>query len=167
MEVEATVSFAPELPKAVAYGQITPAAGRRVVGDTVHLHAERTVETVKGGKRLVEIVMNGKAVASQYVPADGRVHDLKFTVKVDRSSWVALRHFPQLHTNPVNVLVAGKPIRASRDSALYCAEAVKRLWKNRSKRISEGERAEAEQVYQRAIKEYEKRAKEAGEIDNR
>ncbi len=162
VQVEATVSFAPELPKAVAYGQITPAAGRRIVGDTVNLHAERTLETVKGGKRLVEIVVNGKAVASQYVPADGKAHDLKFDVKVDRSSWVTLRHFPQLHTNPVNVMIAGKPIRASRDSALYCAEAVKRLWKNRSKRISEPEKAEAEKAYQRAIKTYEKRAAEAG-----
>ncbi len=154
VEVAATVAFAPELPKAVAYGQITPAAGRRIVGDTVHLHAERTLETVKGGKRLVEIVVNGRAVASQYMPADGKGHDLKFKVKVDRSSWIALRHFPQLHTNPVNVMVAGKPIRASRRSILYCAEAVKRLWKNRSKRISKEERAEAEKTYQRAIETY-------------
>ena len=72
VEVEATVSFAPELPKAVAYGQINPAEGRRVIGDTVTLHAERTLETVKGGKRLVEIVVNGQAVASRYVPADGK-----------------------------------------------------------------------------------------------
>ncbi|NOX99194.1 MAG: CehA/McbA family metallohydrolase [Verrucomicrobia bacterium] len=166
VQVEATVSFASELPKAVAYGQITPAAGRRIVGDTVNLHAERTLETVKGGKRLVEIVVNGKAVASQYVPADGKAHDLKFDVKVGRSSWVALRHFPQLHTNPVNVIVAGKPIRASRDSALYCAEAVKRLWKNHSKRISKAEKGEAEKAYQRAIKTYEQRAVEAGGIEN-
>ncbi len=127
VQVEATVSFAPELPKAVAYGQITPAAGRRVVGDTVLLHAERSTETVKGGKRLVEVVVNGRAVASQYVSADGKAHDLKFKVKVDRSSWIALRHFPQLHTNPVNVMIAGKPIRSSRNSALYCAESVNRL----------------------------------------
>lgn len=163
VEVEATVAFAPELPKAVAYGQVTPAAGRRVVGDTVTLHGERTRDTVKGGKRLVEVVVNGRAVASRYVPADGQAHDLKFQVEVDRSSWIALRHFPQLHTNPVDVMVAGKPIRASRSSALYCAEAVKRLWKNRSNKISEAERGAAEKAYQRAIKSYEKRAGEAPE----
>ena len=163
VEVTATVSFAAELPKAVAYGQITPAEGRRVVGDTVTLHADRSYETVKGGTRLVEIVVNGQAVASKYVPADGKAHDLKFQLPVDQSSWIALRHFPQLHTNPVNVIVGGKPIRASRESALYCAEAVKRLWKNRSKRISEPEKAAANKAYQRAIKTYEKRAAVAAE----
>lgn len=163
VDVTATVSFAPELPKAVAYGQITPAEGRRVVGDTVTLHADRSYETVKGGKRLVEIVMNGVVVNSTYVPADGKPHEMKFQVPVEQSSWIALRHFPQLHTNPVNVIVGGEPIRASRDSALYCAEAVKRLWKNRSKRIKEPEKAEAEKAYQRSIKTYEKRATEAPE----
>jgi len=161
VDVTATVSFAPELPRAVAYGQITPAEGRRVVGDTVTLHADRSYQTVKGGKRLVEVVMNGMVVNSKYVPADGETHDLKFQVPVRESSWIALRHFPQLHTNPVNVIIGGKPIRVSRSSALYCAEAVKRLWKNRSKRIKESERAAAEKAYQRAIKEYEKRAAEA------
>ena len=60
-------------------------------------------------------------------------------------------------------MVAGKPIRASRNSALYCAEAVKRLWKNRSKRISEAEKGAAEKAYQRSIKTYEKRAAESPE----
>ena len=84
---------------------------------------------MKDGTRLVELVVNGQVAAKQTVPADGKTHDLKFEVPIARSSWVALRHFPQLHTNPVNVLVAGKSIRASRDSALWCAESVKILWK--------------------------------------
>lgn len=161
VQVTASVAFAPELPKAVAYGQITPAAGRRVVGDTVLLHSERTVETVKGGQRLVEVVVNGKPVASKYVPADGRAHDLVFDIEVERSSWIALRHFPQLHTNPVDVIVAHQPIRASRASALWCAESVVRLWKNRSSKIAEDERDEAEKAYLRAIENYRKRAAEA------
>ncbi|MCB1106450.1 MAG: hypothetical protein KDK74_17125, partial [Cephaloticoccus sp.] len=76
--VKAKVSFAEEIPQAVAYGQLTPVAGRRMVGDTVNLHAPRTQKTVKGGKRLVEIVMNGQVVAEQSVPADGQIHDLEF-----------------------------------------------------------------------------------------
>ncbi len=159
--VEASVAFAPEVPKAVAYGQIVPPEGRRAIGDTVVLHAERNRETVEGGERLVELIVNGKRVAFQNVPADGEIHELKFDVKIERSSWVALRHFPQMHTNPVNVIVAEKPIRASRSSALWCAEAVKRLWKNRSNKISEKERGEAKEAYDRAIVTYEKRAREA------
>ena len=159
--VEASVAFAPEIPKAVAYGQIMPAEGRRAIGNTVVLHAERNRETVKGGERLVELVVNGKVVDSQKVVADGETHDLAFDANIDRSSWVALRHFPQMHTNPVNVIVAEKPIRASRSSALWCAEAVKRLRKNRSKRISEAEQAAAKDAYDRAIATYKKRAAEA------
>jgi len=161
LQIEAEVAFAPELPKTVAYGQITPATGRRSVGDTRVLHGERSYETVKGGQRLVELVMNGNPVAQQFVPADGKVHALSFDVKVERSSWLALRHFPQMHTNPVNVIVNQMPIRASRESALWCAEAVKFLRKNRFKRISAKEQPAAEQAYKRALKLYLKRAAEA------
>ena len=159
--VKATVSFAPEVPKTVAYGQVIPPEGRRIIGDTINLHAPRTDELVKGGKRLVEIVVNGQAVASQHVPADGKPHDLSFNVKIDRSSWVALRHFPQLHTNPVNVAVAGEPIRASRGSARWCAEGIKNLWRTRQNRIAPHERDEAHKTYLRAIKTYERRAAQA------
>ena len=111
--------------------------------------------------RQVEIVVNGIAVAKRSVPADGKVHDIDVVVDVDRSSWVALRQFPQLHTNPVNVIVEGKPIRTSRESALWCAETIKLLWQNRRNRISEDEREEARQTYQRAIRTYEQIAKES------
>ena len=55
--------------------------------------------------------MNGRVVAQHSVPADGEIHDLRFTVPVVHSSWIALRQFPQLHTNPVNVIVGSKPIQ--------------------------------------------------------
>jgi hypothetical protein len=160
ISVRAGVAFAPEVPKAVAYGQVTPLQGPRVVGDTVELHAPRTEEMVTGGERKVELVVNGVAVASKMVPADGRVHDLTFQAAIKESSWVALRHFPQLHTNPVQVLVAGRPIRASRASALWCAEGVRLLWKNRNHLIAKEEREAAQQSYDRAIQTYEKIARE-------
>ncbi len=69
--VRAQVAFAPEMPLAVAYGGVVPAAGNRVVGDTVLLHGPRSEEMQRGGQRLVEVVVNGKAVASRTVPADG------------------------------------------------------------------------------------------------
>jgi hypothetical protein len=61
-----------------------------------------------------------------------------------------LRQFPQLHTNPVNVLVAGKPIRASRESALWALACVDQLWRVRFGRIAPGERADAEKAYEEA-----------------
>lgn len=158
--VNAKVSFAAEIPKAVAYGGIRPSAGRRMVGDTINLHAPRSDETIKGGKRRVELVVNGTAVVAKDVPGDGRAHNLEFTVDVASSSWIAIRQFPQLHTNPVNVIVAGKPIRASRQSALWCAETIKLLWRNRNKRIAQDERQAAYATYQRSIQKYLKIAEE-------
>lgn len=153
--VTAKVAFAPEVPKAVAYGQLEPSLGRRMVGDTINLHAPRSSDHVKGGERLVEVVMNGVVVSSHKVPADGKIHEIDCQVDVSQSSWIALRHFPQLHTNPVNVLISDNPIQTSRESALWCAEAIKLLWKNRNKNISEPEREAANETYQRAIKLYE------------
>ena len=165
VEIEAQVSFAPETPKAVAYGLLNPPEGRRAQGDTRILHAPRNTEFVTDGQRLVEIVQNGRVVAKQSVPADGEIHPLRFTVPVEQSSWIALRQFPQLHTNPVNVIVNQRPIRASRESALWCVETIKLLWKNRHKIIAAQERDAAEQTYQRAIRSYLQRAAESAEIN--
>jgi hypothetical protein len=100
--------------------------------------------------RLVEVVVNGHVAARREVPADGREHPLEFAIQLERSSWVALRQFPQLHTNPVYVLVGGAPIRASRDSAQWALLSVDQLWRARSRRIADAERAEAERAYDQA-----------------
>jgi hypothetical protein len=161
--VRAKVAFADETPLAVAHGTQDAPDGRREVGDTRILHLPRSGERVKGGERLVELVANGKVVASAAVPADGHVHELTFDVPIERSSWVALRQFPQLHTNPVNVIVARAPIRASRASAQWCAEAVELLWENRSRLIKEPERPTARAAYERAVETYRQRGEEAPE----
>ena len=161
VQVRAKVAFAPAVPKAVAHGTLDPAEGRRHSGDTRILHAPRTGEIVEGGERLVEIIVNGKAVAKKSVSADGAIHDLAFDIEITRSSWIALRHFPQLHTNPINILVAGRAIRASRESALWCVESIELLWDNRSRYISESERPEARAAYDRALARYHAIAAEA------
>ncbi len=161
MKVTARVAFAAETPKAVAHGGITPPAGRQVVGDTVELHGPRYDETLRGGQRLIEIVVNGQPVAKKEIPADGQIHDLSFDIPIERSSWVALRHFPQLHTNPVNVLVADQPIRASRRSAQWCVEVIDLLWKNRERAIAEAERPDARAAFDRALVKYRKIARES------
>ena len=158
--VTTKVAFAPETPETVAQGLLNPPAGKRMSGDTINLHAPRHRRFVKGGKRMVELIINGEVAFKKVLPADGVIHDLRFEVSIARSSWVALRHFPQLHTNPVNVIVAGKPIRASRASAQWCAESVKILWHNRHRFIKPAERLAAKAAYDRSIKLYERIADE-------
>ena len=151
VSISAAAAFAPEIPRAVAYGTHAPGTGRTVVGDTRVLHAERNSDWVNGGDRTVEVVVNGKPVASAEVPADGEPHELQFTVPIEVSSWVALRQFPQLHTNPVNVQVSDRPIRASRASAVWCARSIQLLWHNRQRFIAGSERAAARRTYERAV----------------
>lgn len=154
VKVQTTVAFAPEQPKAVAYGTLMPSAGPRMAGDTVNLHAERNTGFVKGGQRLVEVIKNGEVVASANVEADGEPHDLEFDIAVDQSSWIAVRQFPQLHTNPVNVIVNRQPIRCSHRSALWCAESVRLLWNNRRRFIAKEEQPAAKLAYAAALRKY-------------
>jgi hypothetical protein len=149
--VRARVAFSPETPLEPIYGGIIPVGGPRDVGDTVVMRDRRALDPrYQGGQRLVEVVVNGRAVASREVPADGREQLVEFSVPVDRSSWVAVRQFPQLHTNPVTVLVGGQPIRASRQSALWAVACIDQLWRTRGERIPAGERAAAQKAYEEA-----------------
>ena len=102
-------------------------------------------------------------VQSKDVPADDQTHDVTFDLPVEQSSWVAIRHFPQMHTNPVNVIVGGKPIRASRASARWCTGTIEQLWKVRGPGIKAEERAEAEKTFQKALEIYKKIAEEAAD----
>lgn len=162
VQVSTRVAFAEVQPKGVAYGTITPSAGLRMSGDTVNLHAPRDSGMTTGGRRRVELIVNGLVRAHQDVPADGEIHDLGFDVQIDQSSWVAIRQFPQLHTNPVTILLNDKPIRASRASALWCAESVRLLWHNRRRFIAESERPEARKAYDAALARYYQIGHEAG-----
>jgi hypothetical protein len=157
--------------KAPGYGDVTLAQpGKALVRAKVAFAANMPLGTSVGGgeppvakTRRVELVVNGAAVDSKEVPADDQVHELTFEANIDRSSWVALRHFPQMHSNPVNVIVGGKPIRASRKSALWCAGTIEQLWRVRGPRIAAEEREEAHKTFLRAIAHYRKIAAEAPE----
>jgi hypothetical protein len=161
VRIRAKVAFAPETPRTVAQGTTVPPDGKRFVGDTVTLHGPRTDEVMAGGQRLVEIVVNGKVAAAKEISVDGGVHALDFEIEIPQSSWVALRHFPQFHTNPVHVLVGGKPIRASRTSALWCIETIEQLWRTRERAIAEPERAEARRAFDEALEKFRRIATEA------
>jgi hypothetical protein len=108
-------------------------------------------------------VVNGRVAATSEVLTDGQIHEVHFSVAIDRSSWVALRHFPELHTNPVEVRVGGRPIRASRRSALWCADVVEHLWRSRGRAILPAEREEARKAFDRAVERYRQIAAEAAD----
>ena len=133
------------------------------VGDTIIKREVQAADAVyRRGKRLVEVIVNGRVAVSREVPADGRKHTIDASVPIERSSWIAVRQFPQLHTNPVNVIVAGQPIRASRDSALWGLACVDQLWRVRARRIAPAERDAAEKAYEEARAIYRRIAAEAG-----
>lgn len=161
--VRAKVAFSAETPLEVYYGGAMPIGGPRLLGDTVVLHETKGPGVFGGGRRKVELVVNGRAIAEREVPADGREHEVEFKVGLDRSSWVALRQFPQLHTNPVNVFVGGRPIRASRASARWAIECIEQLWRVRGRSIAAGDRDEARRTYDRVIEQYRRIASEAPE----
>jgi len=163
LSIQASVAFAPETPGLVAHGFALPPEGKRWSGDTVTLHGPRSDGLQSGGERVVEIIVNGRPAASARVPADGKIHALKFRVPIVRSSWIALRQFPQLHTNPVNVFVGDAPIRTSRRSARWCIETIEHLREQRRNSIREPERAAAMKAYDEAIEKFRRIAAEAPE----
>ena len=102
----------------------------------------------------VELVVNGQPVARREIVADGETRAVSFPVKIDRSSWVALRILPSSHSNPVFVLVGGKPIRASRASAEWCLKAVDQCWSQKAPKIRAEEMSAAQKSYDHAREVY-------------
>ncbi len=108
----------------------------------------------------VEVIVNGYPVAKKTIAADGQIHALTFDVKLDRSSWVALRILPSSHTNPIFVLVDGNPIRASRRSIEWCLKGVDQCWSQKEKLIAPAEIEDAKAAYEHARVIYRKRLAE-------
>ncbi len=98
----------------------------------------------------VELVVNGIAVARKEIVADGSVQKLNFSVPIAKSSWIVVRILPSSHTDPIFLLVGGKPIRASRRSAEWCLRGVNQCWTQKSPKISAREMPEAIKAYDHA-----------------
>ena len=98
----------------------------------------------------LEVIVNGQSVVRKTLLADGKLQDVSFEVDVPRSSWVALRILPSSHTNPIFVLVDGKPIRASRKSVEWCLQSVDQCWSEKKKFIKEDEMKGAQDAYDHA-----------------
>lgn len=109
----------------------------------------------------VELIVNGVPAAKKIIVADGEVNELSFDVPVDRSSWIALRILGSSHTNPIFVVVAGRPIRASLASAEWCLAAVSQCWTQKAPKISKAEYADAQKAYDHAREVYRKLIEES------
>jgi hypothetical protein len=109
----------------------------------------------------VEVIVNGERAAVQNFIADGKVRTLTFDVNVPRSSWIALRVLASAHTNPVFVVVGGKPIRASRRSAEWCLNAVNQCWTQKAARIRAAEIDAARAAFEHAREVYRQRIAES------
>jgi hypothetical protein len=104
----------------------------------------------------LELVVNGRVVATRNVTADGVLREVTFDVPIERSSWIAARILPSAHTNPVFAIVGGKPIRASRRSAEWCLTAVNQCWTQKAPAIRAAERADARAAYDHAREVYKR-----------
>ena len=102
----------------------------------------------------LEVIVNGYPVARKEIAADGKIRDVAFDVPLQRSSWVALRILPSSHTNPVFVVVGGKPIRASRRSAEWCLKGVDQCWSQKQQFINAAEMDDAKAAYEHAREAY-------------
>jgi len=104
----------------------------------------------------VELIVNGYPVARKIIVADGTLRDISFDTQITKSSWVALRILPSSHSNPVFVLVDGKPIRASKKSVQWCLDGVDKCWEQKQRFIKADEMADAKAAYDHARSTYRK-----------
>ncbi|MFN7865941.1 MAG: CehA/McbA family metallohydrolase [Planctomyces sp.] len=98
----------------------------------------------------VELIINGFPVASQEINSDGVEQTVTFEHIIEKSSWAAIRIFPNAHTNPVFVIVGEKPVRASRLSAEWCLKSIEQCWKAKAHTYRADERPTAEADYETA-----------------
>ncbi len=106
----------------------------------------------------VEFVVNGVAVERTEVEADGVMREVKFTTRIERSSWVAVRVLPSSHTNPIWVTVGEDPVREKK-SIEWCLKAVDICEQQKTGRVKLSERGEMARAYEFARQQYRERLK--------
>ncbi len=135
------------------------AIAQRALTEQPYWHLERArIGTTR--KVRVELIVNGEAVDTTEITADGKWKDVNFSYQLSQSAWVALRVYPSSHTNPVFIIADGKPIQV-RTSAEWCRQAVDQCWKMKQSNIRQEERGAAEAAYNKARSIYDKRINES------
>jgi len=149
---------------AVAYLPVTPnsAIDELPYNERPYWDLERSrIGTTRNAP--VEVVVNGEVVAKKDIVADGSIQKVNFNVPITKSSWIAVRILPSSHSNPIFVLVGGKPIRASRRSAEWCLRGVNQCWTQKAPKISPAEMPEAIKAYDHAREVYRKLISESSD----
>lgn len=132
----------------------------RRLDEKPYWHLERC--RIEQSRRVpVELVVNGQVAQRQEIEADGLVKELAWDVELDKSSWIAVRILPSVHTNPIFVVVGDKPIRPSRASAQWCRRAVDVCWERKRGQIRQSEREAAAAAYDKARAIYDARIAES------
>ncbi|HTF31069.1 MAG TPA: hypothetical protein VK625_19570, partial [Flavitalea sp.] len=129
------------------------AIARRPLTDPPYWNTERArIGTSR--KVPVTLIVNGEAVDTVEILADGNWKNLNFNYRIQRSAWVALRIYPSAHTNPIFVIVGQKPIHVKK-SAEWCRRALDQCWKMKEPNIRQVEKLAARSSYKKAIDAYE------------
>ena len=130
-----------------------PGLAKRNYAQKPYWHVERA--RIGGTRKVpVEVIVNGYPIAQQEILADGELRDIAFEVPIQYSSWIALRILPSSHTNPVFVVVDGKPIRASKRSAEWCLAGVKKCRDQKRRFMGDDEIEDFNETYDHAEKVY-------------
>ncbi len=157
--VKITAKVAANLPQ--QQDQAGAAIAQRAMTEQPYWHLERArIATTR--KVRVELIVNGESADTTEITADGTWKEVSFTYQVNNSSWAALTIYPSSHTNPVFIIVNGKPINV-RKSAEWCRQAVDQCWKMKQSNIRSEERAAAESAYNKARNIYDKIIQESSD----
>ena len=140
--------------------QPIPDIAKRTYTEKPYWHIERA-RIEKTQKVPVEVIVNGYPIIKEDIIANGELQDMAFKLPIHYSSWIALRILPSSHTNPVFVIVDGKPIRASRRSAQWCLSGVKKCRKEKLRFMGENEIGDFNKTYDHAEMVYKKIIKES------
>ena len=133
---------------------------KRRLDEKPYWHLERC--RLEGTRKVpVELIVNGEVAERTEIEADGQVKELSWNIELKQSSWMAVRILPSVHTNPIFAIVDGQPIRANRQSAQWCRDAVDVCWERKRNQIRESERETAAAAYQKAREIFDARIAES------
>jgi hypothetical protein len=118
-----------------------------------HLERARIGDT---RKVMLEVVVNGKPVASKEILADGTMRPVEFNIPIKESSWLALRILGASHTNPAFILVDKKPIRPSRASVEWDIRALQQCFEIKRNGWRPEDYEQAKAAYDFAFETYRK-----------
>ena len=102
----------------------------------------------------IELIVNGYPVAQRRVDTDGSKTRIEFDHHITKSCWVAMRVFPNAHTNPIYITVDDQPILGSVDSIRWCQAGVEQCWKSKQNMYAIDEQADASSAYEHARRVY-------------